>query len=307
MILLFTTAVDPTANLLVERLGGRVFRLNHELHADYALAMTPDGWSLSSPGGLAVTSETVSAVFWWKASTARPVDQDPMIAEEVRYVLREMYHGCRARGLAKGNPPDFHDRLGKIAILGIAKRHFHVPSTLVSFGLSGVEELAGAPVVAKSLSSRLTADGRVLYATEVEPAALHPGYPWFLQQRVDSMTDLTVFVCGDRLFAFERSRQDLVGLDWREASGAAARAPWKPYGLSPADRTAVKGLLRDLCVDWGRIDLMRDADGRSVFLEFNANGQWAFLDPDHRIGLADAVVDYLTDRSSQREAVRSAP
>lgn len=296
MILLFTMSVDPTANLLVERLGGRVFRLNHDLFADYALAMTPDGWSISNPSGLSITSETVSAVFWWKAFNARIVDQDEMVTEEVRYVFRELYHGCRARGLGKGNPPDFHDRLGKIAILGIAKRHFPVPRSLVSFGLSGVDRLAGRPVVAKSLASRLTADGGALYTTEVQPDALHPGFPWFLQQRIDGLADLTVFVCGERLFAFERSRAGLDGLDWRESGGQPGTARWEPFELSAADRAATGGLLDELGVDWGRLDLMRDESGRSVFLEFNANGQWSFLDPDHRIGLADAVVSYLTAR-----------
>lgn len=294
MLLLFTTSVDPTGNLIVERLPGRVFRLNHDLFSDYPLELTPDGWAIADPAGRTVTSDSVSSAFWWKAFNVRRAGQDEMVTEEVKAVFRELYHGCRARGLVRGNPPDFHDRLGKIAILSIAQRHFRVPGTLVTFGLKGLERLSGMPVVAKSLASRLTSDGRALYTTQVDPAQLHPGFPWYLQQRIDSRADLTVFVCGRRLFAFERSREHLAGLDWREdAEGVASGVRWAPFELSSDDERATRALLADLGVDWGRMDLMRDPDGRSVFLEFNANGQWAFLDPDNRQGLVDAVADYL--------------
>lgn len=296
MILLFTTSIDRTGNLIVERLPGRVFRLNFDLFADYALELTPDGWSIVNPAGLSITSDTVSSALWWKAFNARRVGQDEMVIEEVKSIFREVYHGCRARGLVKGNPPDFHDRLGKIAILSIAQRHLRVPATLASLGLGGLERLSGMPIVAKSLASRLTSDGGALYTTQVDPAQLDPGFPWYLQQRVDSRADLTVFACGSRLFAFERSREHLTGLDWREDSeGLAMGVRWQPHQLCIEDERGIRALLADLGVDWGRMDLLRGVDGCSTFLEFNANGQWAFLDPDHRVGLLDAVVDYLTD------------
>jgi hypothetical protein len=300
LVLLLTNSVDPTADLIVERLPGRVFRLDFDRFSDYALALAPDAWSISGPTGLEITSATVSAAFWWKAFNVQPGEQDVMVTEEVKYVFRELYHGCRARGMVKGNPPDFHDRLGKLAILRLAQPHFSTPRTLVTFRCAGVDRFANGPIVAKSLASRLTATGAALYTTEVDPRQLHPDYPWFLQARVDSPADLTVFVCGERLFAFERSREHLESLDWRAGDEEDGnQAQWRPFTLSAEDERATRALLADLGVEWGRIDLMRTNDGRSVFLEFNANGQWNFLDPDHRVGVLDAVAQYLTSPSSR--------
>jgi hypothetical protein len=47
-----------------------------------------------------------------------------------------------------------------------------------------------------------------------------------------------------------------------------------------------------LKIDWGRIDFMGSID-ELIFLEFNANGQWVFLDLSGDDGLVKIVSDYL--------------
>jgi len=41
-------------------------------------------------------------------------------------------------------------------------------------------------------------------------------------------------------------------------------------------------------VDWSKL----------IFLEYNANGQFVFLDYNNQFGLLDAVVDYLLEKTS---------
>jgi hypothetical protein len=45
-------------------------------------------------------------------------------------------------------------------------------------------------------------------------------------------------------------------------------------------------------VEWGRIDFLKSND-ELIFLEYNANGQFFFLDTKNQYGLKDAVVEYL--------------
>ena len=47
-----------------------------------------------------------------------------------------------------------------------------------------------------------------------------------------------------------------------------------------------------LKIDWGRIDFMGSID-ELIFLEFNANGQWVFLDYSNEDGLINSVSEYL--------------
>jgi hypothetical protein len=62
--------------------------------------------------------------------------------------------------------------------------------------------------------------------------------------------------------------------------------------LAERQREAVAAFLHQIAVDWGRIDFLR-AGSTLVFLEYNANGQFGFLDPKHEFGILDGVVEYL--------------
>jgi hypothetical protein len=134
--------------------------------------------------------------------------------------------------------------------------------------------------------------------TAVKPDLLNPNFPWYLQEKVISDADITVFVCGDNLFAYERDRGRLKGLDWRaEQTFDADAKEWIRFDLRERDSLAIVQFCEDISVDWGRLDFMRRQD-ELVFLEFNANGQWAFLDYQNEVGLVDAVVDYLWEGAS---------
>ena len=77
--------------------------------------------------------------------------------------------------------------------------------------------------------------------TEVDSARLDPNYPWFLQELIESSADVTVFVCGEKLFAYERDRSSLKGLDWRaEQSFKPDIKEWARVGLRPEQESAVR-------------------------------------------------------------------
>ena len=296
MLLLITGSSDGTSNLLAGKLGTKVFRFNYDLFLDYSLEFTTDYWEIINPAGHSISSKTVTSAFWWKAFNFYLLDQEEFIVEEVKYIFREIYHWCRLRGLVKGIPHDFHNHMGKINILSVAKNYFKIPQTLITFNLAGIGSLNHNEVVAKSLTSGLTTTNKVLFTTQVEKSNLHPSYPWYLQELIQSDADITIFICGTKLFAFQRSRLALKGLDWRcEQDFYATESEWLTFDLSEQDRSAVRNFTKHLGIDWGRIDLMKSG-GSLVFLEFNANGQWVFLDYENKYGLVDAVIDYLTLR-----------
>ena len=294
MLLFITGSGDVTANLLFENCNLAAFRLNYDLWQDYSIRFAPDRWEITNPVGRTITSETATHCFWWKAFHYR-FDADQYIVAEIKYVFRELYGSFLRRGLVVGNPPTFHDDCGKLHILHTASKYFRIPETLCGWNLPATTDRSAAhELVAKSLASADTSDGRILFTTPVAYAEIDRTLPWYLQAKVEARADVTVFVCGASQFAFSRSREDLVGLDWRrfipqtpEASG------WRPKTLSPGEATALRALCHDLGVAWGRFDLMEDGDGL-VFLEFNANGQFGFLDFDCDNGLMRAAAAYLS-------------
>jgi len=197
-----------------------------------------------------------------------------------------------------GNPPDYHNRFGKMTILGVARQFFQVPKTLTTMKLVGVEDFSGRRVVAKSLSSETSEDKKVLHTTEVQPERLHPDYTWYLQEIVDSDWDVTVFYCNGKSFGFKRDRSDLLGLDWRaEQIFDYSEQEWFPFDISASTESSLIGLSQKLNIEFGRYDFMLDKDGTLIFLELNANGQWVFLDVEDKYFLLDTVVDWLKSKS----------
>jgi len=298
MLLLITGSEDGTSDLLISELGNKnVFRFNYDLFKDYSLEFSPDYWKITNPTGHSIDSETVTSAFWWKAFNFYILEQEEFIVEEVKYIFREIYHWCRIRGITKGNPHDFHNHLGKINTLYIASKYFNVPKTLTTFKLSGIEKIDSTKIVAKSFTSGLTATNKLLFTTPVKKETLHPDFPWFLQETIDSDADLTVFVCGDHFFCYEKDRSELIGLDWRsEQSFDVNKKEWFRFQPSTKLLSSLKEFCNEIKVNWGRIDLMRSASGDDVFLEFNANGQWVFLDYSGEDQLVKTVANYLTNQ-----------
>ena len=293
MLLLITGSSDGTSDLLCKTLGNKVFRLNYNIFQDYSLELTPDFWKITNPLGHSISSSDITSCFWWKAFNLPIENQDNYVVEEVKNIFREIYNWSRLRGLVKGNPFDFHNHLGKVNLLEIAKNHFQIPKSLISLKCAGVGDLGNLPIVAKSLTSALTNTKASLLTTEVDKARLHPDFPWFLQEKIVSDFDVTVFVCADSLFAYQRDRKNLKGLDWRgEQALDINQKEWFRFELSSVEKSSINSFCKEISVDWGRLDFMKVGNDL-VFLEFNANGQWVFLDYSGEDGLVKTVADYL--------------
>lgn len=294
MLLLITGSVDGTADRLVHRYGDGIFRLNHDLLEDYDITFTQNAWSITSPAGLSVSSESVTAACWWKAFSYWKPNLSKYAAAEARYLCRDLYGWCRLNRKVIGNPPDFHNRLGKMTILAAAAKHFAIPDTLTCVNLAGANALEGKRVVAKSLASETSEDKKVLHTTEVDISTLHPKFVWYLQEVVQSQWDVTVFYCDGRCFSFRRDRSGLSGLDWRaEQSFDYSEQEWFPFELDLGVTDSLRMLSAELDLEFGRYDFMLDDSGALAFLEVNANGQWVFLDITDKYGLLDCVVTWM--------------
>ena len=294
MLLLITNSEDATSDLLVDRLHKKIFRLNYDIFSDYTFDLSLDRWEIRSPSGHFINSENVRSVFWWKAFSSSINHEDPFIIEEMKYILREIYHWGRLRGITNGNPHDFHNSLGKFNLLKIASKYFMVPKTLITKGLSEIpifDEMQ--TVVVKSLSSGQTASKKTLLSTKVEKKLLSPKYPWYLQEEIVSESDITIFICGRQRFFYAKNRNNLIGIDWRgEQSPDVFKKEWIRFQPSSSFESAVSEFCSEIKVNWGRLDLM-GSDSTQIFLEFNANGQWIFLDYSNEDKLVDHVVDYI--------------
>ena len=293
MLLIITGSPDGTADRIVDRYGSGVFRLNYDLWPEYDIFFDQYGWKISNPSGHSITSSDVSCCYWWKAFSYWRNEDDLYIKSEVKSILKDIYGWCLVKGLVKGNTIDYHNIYGKTTIAYLAKKYFKIPKTIVSINGSGIKGLADG-FVAKSLSSSLTNDKKVLHTTEVDCRSLDLNYPWFIQETIYSQWDITIFQVGHDLFGFKRDRRDLDGVDWRVHQDFEYKTQeWFPYFIKDGDKAGILKLSVDIKAEIGRYDFLLSENGDLIFLEFNAGGQWVFLDVHDNYGILDAVVNWL--------------
>ena len=295
MLLLLTTSGDGTSDRISHRMGDEVFRFNIDQISEYQMSFAPHWWEIVNPAGRRMGSEMAKSVFFWKALSVLDETVDKYLRAEARYIFFELYSwfddNCR-----KGNPPRFHEYMGKLRILSLASKFFKTPNTIYTQKLLNSGVVPFDKRVAKSLSSSSMTDGRVLFTTDVSNRNLDPNYPWFLQEKIDATFDVTCFVVRSHIFSFKRSRSNLTGIDWRADQDFSMESEeWSPMYFSQHNEDNLRALNGDLGIEWGRYDFMMNDQGELYFLEFNANGQFFFLDYKNKYGILDAVISYLNE------------
>ncbi len=295
MLLLITGSVDGTADRIVSKFGEGIFRLNYNLWKEYKVSFTPEFWSIENPAGLKISSETAKNVFWWKAF-AYMTDDDLLIKSEIKYFLQDLYGWFETRGLSKGNSINYHNSFGKVNILGLANKYFKIPASIFSIGLDNITHLKNESLIVKSLSSSISSDKQVLMTSKIPSIEkLDKNFPWFIQDEIISDWDVTVFLCGNKVFSFKRSREGLEGIDWRvDQDFEYTKQEWFLFKLSEKQELNIFNLAKELKIEFGRFDFMTSGSSNElVFLEVNASGQWVFLDIHDEYGLLEHVVEWL--------------
>lgn len=294
--MLLTSSGDGTSDRLAQNLKEQVFRLNFDQLPEFKIHFDLKSWSIQNPVGRKISSENATTVLWWKAFISSPQTYDHYLKAESKYFFREIYSWFYDYGKVKGNSIDFHNQYGKVRICRLASKYFNTPKSLITYQLEQEESVPKGNRIVKSLSSEMVADKKALFTTDVSNKFLDPNFPWFIQEKINAKSDLTFFIVGKKIFGFERLRNELKGLDWRaEQKFQVDTEEWKPYQFNKAFAQNLQNLNADLGIEWGRYDFMLDHDDEVHFLEFNANGQWVFLDFKEKYGLVEAVADYLKD------------
>ena len=312
MLLILTNSVDSTSDEIVRRIGaGRVFRLNIDQWRQYRLVIDRDGFEISDPSGRSIRESKVRACYLRKPTFDDPIDipasgsPEAWTRSEVGAVIGEIYGMCRSRGLVRLVEKGAGIRVGKLQQLRAAERFFRVPRWQYHWG----DAVRGFPerAVAKPLGADFVQDWRFFFTSEVVPAELDIGFPWFVQERIDASHDETVVYVDGTIFAFRLDRGTISGIDWRRDIFSRA-LEWRRQPQDGAFESAVRGFMESAGLAFGRLDFLV-RNGERVFLEVNPNGQWGWLDLEGREGIFDRVVQALTQgwAHEERLATEAAP
>lgn len=302
MHLLVGSSLDATADLIVECLGDNVVRINNDRPHDLAYTIGSDGFVVSDPYGREVNQSNLRTVILRKTV---PVD----IGEggEELYARREHTRAIDGlldwiERLMPSAMPMSHrvmSRCTKFVCSRVAYDYFQVPQWVFTSVPSGcllarpvVKNLCGLPI------EKVGPDGlgALLYVQEVQPSQLADGWPWYLQEKVESRFDLTVLYLGGECHALRLDRSSFSGLDWRRFIAAGIDDKWEHVMVPEHLRLKITAYMKDLGLSYGRLDFLYSEEDFSdiQFLEVNPHGQWAWMDLDKSRGIFDSMMRFLT-------------
>lgn len=289
MILLLTNSHDVTTDVLLPHLTPHadVFRFNIDLWRDYRWSITGDGYELADPVGRVCREAEVGAVYerkvmFWPADICDGCTPEAWEHTEVF----EIWSGIKDLAFGAGKLALIHPSPGgvwkKMRQMRLASRYFPVPEWEM---LHGVPTRLGRDVVCKSNSGKSIAPNVIFKVSRVPGDRLDVSHPWFLQKAVDAVSDVTVVYIAGHLFASELSRDGLSGCDCREVCDERR---WYPCELAADEASRIRALMAETGFTFSRLDFLRTGRGL-VFLEFNQNGQYGWVDFYNKRGMFSCI------------------
>lgn len=121
--------------------------------------------------------------------------------------------------------------------------------------------------------------------------------PMTFQEHIDKELELRVTVVGRQVFAacIDSQRRAETALDWRR-DGVGLLDDWKEYTLPEPVAAALLRLTAAFGLNYAAADFIVARDGRHVFLEVNAAGEWFWLARCPGLPIAEALADTLMGR-----------
>jgi glutathione synthase/RimK-type ligase-like ATP-grasp enzyme len=204
----------------------------------------------------------------------------------------------------------------ELQILRAAELGLDVPRTLFSNDPAEVLDFyrsTGALVTKMQSSFAIYRGGveNVVFTNLVDPQDLDDlsglrYCPMVFQEHIPKALELRVTVVGRKVMAasIDSQRSALTRIDWRR-DGVGLIEAWRPYSLPEPVARGLLALLTTLGLNYGAADFVVTPEGRHVFLEVNAVGEFFWLTRAPGLPIAEAIADVLLGRAERALVARS--
>jgi ATP-grasp ribosomal peptide maturase len=313
VVLVITHWFDPTADFVVEELNRRGVAVLRFDTADFPLRLTVTG-RLGGPGWSgtirhaerAVCLADIAGIYFRRPTSfefgAMPDETQAWARAEAR---------CGLGGLLMAherwlNHPHHigYAEYKPVQLAAAARAGLCVPTTIVTNDPAQARAFAAQPgqVIYKQLSPEPPpgppGDAATIYTSVTEPehlaadgdsiaATMH-----LFQERIVSRCAVRLTVVDGLMFAAAiHPHSPAAVLDWRADQEALT---YEIAEVPASVEQAVLDLMAALHLRFGALDFLVTPAGQWVFLEINANGQWAFIEQATGMPIAAAIAGALT-------------
>ena len=130
--------------------------------------------------------------------------------------------------------------------------------------------------------------------------------PMTFQEKVPRRLELRATVVGKRVFtaSIDAKLLEHSGVDWRR-DGLELLDQWKPYTLPRAVERALLRLTKWFGLNYAAADFIVTPEGRHLFLEINAGGEFFWLQRTPGLPIAEALAEVLATPSARACAIEA--
>lgn len=318
MILCITHSQDfYNIDLFFEYLASKnipYFRLNSDrLNHEQNITITPTGFELTDESGNTVKSEQFRAV-WHRKSWRIGVPEE--MDEDYRTVFLKEYSSLRYNLLTSLlhlpwiNPLEAENRIdgNKMLQLKTAGKHgLKIPETLFSNDAKKVTEFfhreCNGKMVAKlhgSLAKSMNGENflstHIIDHDSLENIEDIAYCPMIFQPYIEKAYELRIVYVDGTFFAGKINNSEHT--DWRVAREGYS---WSSYDLPGPVEKSLAGMMKEMNLYLGAIDMIRGKDGEYYFLEVNPQGEWGMLQKELNFPIAQRIAEQLIKRINLHE------
>jgi glutathione synthase/RimK-type ligase-like ATP-grasp enzyme len=250
-----------------------------------------------------VDLEALSAI-WWRRPTPPRIDgREPAVARWAESEARAALDGLwpAAETTRWVNHPERNRRgQDKIRSLRLAARlGLRSPEWIVTNEPTAAKKFADehpGGIIAKAIVAGRIDDCRTLWSTAIEDLsaleAIGPE-PSFLQRLVAKRHDVRVTVIGEHAFPvrIDASHDPDGAVDWRRSE--PTNVIYQPSSITPTIEHGCLQMMRELGLQFATFDFAVDHASEYHYLEINPNGQWAWIERETGLPLAEHLAALL--------------
>lgn len=290
------------------------FRLNSDkLNHAQKISISQNSFELTDESGNRLKSEDVKSV--WHRKSWR-IDTPEELDEEYKKIFIQEYSTLRYNLFTSLervpwiNPLEIENKIdgNKMLQLNIAENNgLIVPETLFSNDAEAitaffythcnrkmVAKLHG--VISKSMGGENFLSTHIIDEDSLENIADIEYCPMIFQPYIEKEYELRIVYLDGEFFTGKINNSE--NTDWRIAKGNYF---WSDYDLPENIKSGLTGMMKEMGLYLGAIDMIRGKDGKYYFLEVNPQGEWGMLQKDLNFPIAQRIADNLIKRMKTNE------
>jgi len=297
-ILVITSSYDLTVDYIISKFEAlNFFRLNTDRLDEYQISFYNSRWEIID-SFKSITNNDVKAIYYRKPVLPHLDQFNPQYHNYMHKEILTLIEGVieQFEGNCLSKPSILKRADNKIVQLQLAEKiGLQMPLSLITNSNHSAKIFCtDKKTIVKPISvGKLLYENKVgiIQTNYVDPSFGFKGLelaPSYFQEYVDKDYELRVTVVHDQFFPVRIETTEKV--DWRKAK--KGNIQYFKDILPDNIKSLCLQMMRLLSLKYAAFDFIV-SKGQYVFLELNANGQWAWLEQELNLSISDSIIRYL--------------